>query len=168
MDGGELSADNCTMAQFYPFSMMGYALRMDNLSKPEQCAIRNSIITGYDDNVVLVTNKEDSVQTVGYLFDHCILRTPKKNTRDSICFKSSLFEDVKDTTSMGEKHFVLVDLDKQEFDFHLTKSSAAIGYADKTTSLPFDHDGYKRDGKPDAGAYEYRQEETQGNVTSNN
>lgn len=167
MNGGLLNADHCTIAQFYPFtSPRGYALRLEDNSKEGLFNIKNSLITGYDDNVLLVPEQKDTTESATYAFEYCVLRTPQRTSRDSVCFKNVLFENVKDTTSMGEKHFVLVSLDKQKYDFHLSKSSSAIGYANLNTSLPYDHDGYKRDDKPDVGAYEYRPDAKDGNNNS--
>ena len=69
------------------------------------------------------------------------------------------YEDVEDTIAYGAKNFKLVDGNKQRYDFRLSAKSHAIGLADKETALPCDRLGTKRDDQPDAGAYEYVEEE---------
>ena len=77
------------------------------------------------------------------------------NTEDSLKFTNTIYENLKDTTQFGEKHFRLVDTDNLKYDFRLRKESAAIGVADTATSLPTDRRGVLRDDKPDAGCYEF-------------
>ena len=91
-----------------------------------------------------------------YSFDHCVIRTPKVTTADSIHFTNVLYENVKDTVSMGQKHFVKIDSNNQYYDFKLSDKSAAIDKADPLTSAPADRSGLPRDNKPDIGAFEYR------------
>ena len=86
------------------------------------------------------------------------MRTPKPTTADSVYFKNIIYENVKDTTIYGEKNFVKIDADKQYYDFHLSKVSAAVDKANAKTAQPIDRDGVKRDELPDIGAYEYRKE----------
>ena len=100
--------------------------------------------------------KEDEV--CNFSFDHCVLRTEKMETDDSLKFTNIIFEDVKDTTRFGEKHFRLFDTDNLKYDFRLRKESAAIGAADAATSLPADRLGFRRDDKPDAGCYEFEEQ----------
>ena len=92
-----------------------------------------------------------------YLFDYCMIRTPKLTTADSVHFTHVFYEDVKDTTSMGEKHFMKMDTDNLIYDFRLDSVSAAIGKADPLTALPDDRLGISRKKTPDIGAYEYKQ-----------
>ena len=90
-----------------------------------------------------------------YLFDYCIIRTPKVTTADSVHFTNVIYEDVKDTTTMGEKHFYKIDTDNLIYDFRLDSVSAAIGKANPATALPDDRLGVIRKKTPDIGAYEY-------------
>ena len=158
IDGGSAEINSCTIAQFYPFDgQRGAALNVVLNKNLKKLYVTNSLITGYADNVVSVT-KEDTTAS-DWLFDHCLLRTPKVTTADSAKFVNVLFENVKDTTTMGEKHFQKMDTDNLIYDFHLRDKSAAIDQADPKTSPADDHDGMKRDDKPDIGAYEYEKTE---------
>lgn len=161
--GGRVDLNNCTLAQFYPFdSERGVALSFTNKYGDKTLPltglnVRNSIITGYADDV-LMGDKDDN-DTFEYLFDHCIIRTPADSTDEK--FVNVAFEDVDDDEKYGEKHFAKVDIDKQKYDFHLSDRSAAIGFADKTTATMTDRDGTSRDESPDAGCYEYVKPEKQ-------
>ena len=57
-------------------------------------------------------------------------------------------------------HFKNIDTDNLIYDFHLSDKSAAIDKADNATSPVDDHDGIRRDEKPDIGAYENTKKET--------
>lgn len=90
-----------------------------------------------------------------FAFESCLLRMPREESADSVCFKNVLYEDVKDTIQAGHKNFLLIDTDSLRYDFRLGEKSLAIGMANQATSLPLDRDGRKRDELPDIGAYEY-------------
>ena len=154
--GGQAQLNGCTIAQFYPFdSQRGAALRFSNSRGALDVECRNSIITGYADDVVMGENS-DSTKAFVYHFADCILRTPKVTTKDSIYFERVVFENVKDTTKAGEKNFHRVDIDMQYYDFHLDSVSMAVDKANPTTSLPTDREGTTRDDKPDIGAFELK------------
>lgn len=158
-DGGDISANNCTWAQFYAFdSNRGAALHFTALHPLVNLTVLNSLITGYSDDVMLGEPGEAGA-IFNYAFEHCMIRTPEITTADSTHFTAVTFENVKDTVSSGEKHFVRIDPDQLRYDFHLRESSSAIGKASPATSLPTDHDAWARDGEPDMGAYEYRKVE---------
>ncbi len=164
--GGDVEVNGCTIAQFYPFdarraTAIGFEAPLVNLT------VRNSLVTGYhDDEVVWTPPQESGAQADGasqaftFLFDHCVLRTEKMQTDDSLKFTHVVYEDVKDTVQFGEKHFSLFDTDNLQYDFRLRKESAAIGVGDAQTSLPIDRNGTRRKETPDVGCYEY--EETEG------
>ena len=162
-----MEVNGCTIAQFYPFdgrrsTALGFQYPLPQLT------VRNSLITGYhDDEVVWTPPSSESASGDGsssggssaeipfkFLFDHCVLRTEKMQGDDSLKFTHVVYEDVKDTTMYGEKHFVLFDTDNLKYDFRLRKESAAIGKADPATSLPVDRNGLRRKEMPDAGCYE--------------
>lgn len=156
--GGDIDINGCTIAQFYPFDGLRgkalYAILNKNLKRLN---ITNSLITGYADDVISIT-KDD--QKHDWQFSHCVIRTPKPATDDSTRMSNVIFEDVKDTTTMGVKHFKKIDTDNLIYDFHLADKSVAIDKADPTTAPKDDHDGIKRDEKPDIGAYENTKKET--------
>lgn len=154
LDDCQARLNHCTLAQFYPFDAnRGASLRFTS-TRGLSLNVLNSLITGYADDVVM-GSRADSTATFDYLFDYCILRTPKVETADSIHFTQVTFENVKDTATMGEKHFRKLDSENLIYDFRLDSISVAIGGADPHTALPTDRLGLKRDDRPDIGAYEY-------------
>ena len=157
VEGGDVEVNGCTIAQFYPFdgrreSAIGFASPLPRFE------VRNSLVTGYhDDEVVWEAPKEGDA--FNFLFDHCVLRTEKLETDDSLKFTHVVYEDIKDTTVFAEKHFRLFDTDNLKYDFHLRKESAAIGKADAETLPATDRDGLPRKKEqPAAGCFEYREE----------
>lgn len=156
IDGGHVTVNHCTLAQYYPFDAARQAaLRFTSTRVAlDTLVVSNSLVTGYADDVVY-GEQGDSTRTFLYAFDHCILRTPQVTTVDSVNFVDVVYEDVADTTCYGVKHFVKIDTDNLAYDFDLDSVSAAIGRANPQTSLPVDRKGRKRDDAPDAGAYEY-------------
>ena len=157
VEGGDVEVNGCTIAQFYPFdgrreSAIGFASPLPRFE------VRNSLVTGYhDDEVVWEAPKEEDA--FNFLFDHCVLRTEKLETDDSLKFTHVVYEDIKDTTVFAEKHFRLFDTDNLKYDFHLRKESAAIGKADAETLPATDRDGLPRKKEqPAAGCFEYREE----------
>ena len=154
VNGGRVSVNNSTLAQFYPFdSNRGVALRFSARQYPlDGFSCLNTLITGFADDEMMGEPK-DSV-AFRYLFDHCVIRTPAVTTDDSVNFVNVTYEDIEDTAMYGRKHFVMVDHAKQMYDFHLDSISAAIDKADAATSLPLDRDGLMRDEKPDIGCFE--------------
>ena len=156
VSGGDVEVNGCTIAQFYPFdarraTAIGFAAPLPRLE------VRNSLVTGYHDDEV-VWSEPGEGEKLNFLFDHCVLRTEKMQTDDSLKFTHVIYEDVKDTTKFGEKHFRLFDTDNLKYDFRLRKESAAIGVADPATSLPTDRNGLRRKEKPSVGCYEYELE----------
>ena len=157
IDGGYALLLHCTIAQFYPFdSDRGYALSYyDSAAKPlSAIECINTIVTGYADDVIDgVTSIAD--ETFQYYYVSSILRTPEVE-EDEVRLRNVIWEDTESEDSItGERHFVLVDADYQDYDFHLDSLSPAIGAADPTYSLSIDRDGNVRDDAPDIGAFEY-------------
>jgi len=157
VEGGDVEVNGCTIAQFYPFdgrreSAIGFASPLPRFE------VRNSLVTGYhDDEVVWEAPKEEDA--FNFLFDHCVLRTEKMQTDDSLKFTHVVYEDIEDTTMYAEKHFRLFDTDNLMYDFHLRKESAAIGKADAETLPATDRDGLPRKKEqPAAGCFEYKEE----------
>lgn len=156
--GGSLMMNQCTLAQFYPFSLRGTALQLTALRQPLISVVRNSIVTGYADDEISIAYADTTMAKVDFRFDHCLLRTPRFTTADSLRMTNIIYEDVKDTTIFGEKNFVLFDTDHLRYNFALKATSPAIGKANPDTSLPLDRKGRKRDDEPDMGCYEYSKE----------
>ena len=173
VEGGDVEVNGCTIAQFYPFdgrreSAIGF------VSPLPRFEVRNSLVTGYHDDEVVWTPPSSSSESASggsssegssaeipfnFLFDHCVLRTEKLETDDSLKFTHVVYEDIKDTTVFAEKHFRLFDTDNLKYDFHLRKESAAIGKADAETLPATDRDGLPRKKEqPAAGCFEYKEE----------
>ena len=157
---------HCTFAQFYPFdSNRGAALSFGNHIGDKDYPLQtfhmvNSLVTGYADDVLMANNKEGV--TANYHFYNCILRTPKpKETALLSNFTDVIWENSKDYPDGSSKQFLLVDGDKQKYDFHLKKAEKGekypainAGLALGDTRFATDHDGKQRDNKPDIGCYE--------------
>jgi hypothetical protein len=155
VNGGDVEINNCTLAQFYPFdAKRGVALRFTTRHPLLNLAVSNTLVTGYADDQ-LMGEKGDSTIQFNYSFAHSIIRTPKVETADSVYFVDVIYEDVKDTVSCGEKHFVRIDTDSLRYDFRLDSVSLAIDKADTLSARPTDRNGKTRDRLPDIGAYEY-------------
>lgn len=146
--GGSLSLLHTTVAQFYPFdASRGFALHaLCSEWRPiAKLDVRNSIITGYADDVIL-GERVDTSAVFNYYFAHSILRTPEDV--DSLAFEKIVWEDVKDTLCFGSKNFMKVDTDLLRYDFHLDSISKAHGTANQEWALPYNRDGRRREGEP--------------------
>ena len=157
---GDVKVNACTLAQFYPFdsqrkSAIGFEAPLTNLS------VINSIVTGYHDDEVTWTEpgKEDEFN---FSFDHCLLRTPKLETADSIKFTNIVYESIEEDSIKqgegfvycGQKNFRTFDTDNLYYDFHLCGQSAATGIANASTLPKTDRDGNLREAlKNDAGCF---------------
>lgn len=161
--GGKVVLSHCTLAQFYPFDgNRGAALKFGNTITGKDYAlvqfdVLNSLVTGYADDVVMGSFNDKTEQH--YKFEHSILRTMEPKELDANKFVSIQWEDPKDTIQSGEKHFIKIDADKQNYDFHLSEKSKArdIGYTLPNGTSKTDHDGVARDDKPDVGCYEFKE-----------
>ena len=79
---------------------------------------------------------------------------------DEVRMKDVVFEDVEDTASVqGEKHFKLVNVDTQHYDFRLSAKSTAIDKGNPAYPADNDRDGNNRGEKPDVGCFEFFSEE---------
>ena len=159
--GGDVTMNHCTLAQFYPFDSnrrpaLNYystttmpLLRMDCI---------NSIVTGYPEDVVMGATENENIP-FNYRFISSILRTPAVEDAEHII--DVIFEDVEDTASVqGDKHFKLVDINTQHYDFHLDSLSPAINKGSKDYPVSDDRDGKARDDQPDMGCFEESKPET--------
>lgn len=163
--GGYANIVYCTIAQFYPFSFdRGVALRFQNHHDGNPIPLHglfclNTIITGYSDDEVMGEQQyADSTAAFNYLFANTIIRTPEitDTLQLALHFTNPIFESPTDSVE-GADHFILVDADLQDYDFHLDSLSTAIGQADYTLGSTFtttDHDGLERTKNPDIGCYQ--------------
>jgi hypothetical protein len=155
IEGGDVVMNHCTLAQFYPFDSarkpaLLYSSTNDTPLLRMDCI--NSIVTGYMEDVVMGMTENDTV-AFNYRFISSILRTPA--VEDTLRIIDVIFEDVEDTASVqGEKHFKLVDIDTQHYDFHLDSLSTAINKGNKNYPVSNDRDGKERDELPDIGCFE--------------
>lgn len=130
--GGMAEINHCTLAQFYPFSAdRGAALHFANYSGATDMPLLKmscvgSIVTGYEDDVVLGEVSDEDDVAFKYGFADCLLRTPKVETEDSTFFSGIIWENPKDSIQ-GKKHFVMIDEDNLIYDFHLDSLSTAQG-----------------------------------------
>lgn len=155
--GGKVIINNTTMAQFYPFDAeRGVALRFSNIYNGNAyplnlISVMNSIITGYADDE-LMGSKSDKDYAFNYMFDHCLICTPRDD-KDSVM--TNIIWEASDSTVAQNKNFKKIDTENLRYDFKLDSLSKAINAGDIDTSLGIDLNGKKRDGKPDMGCYEY-------------
>lgn len=129
--GGAVVMDHCTVAQFNVLgTSRGAALRFANFygdyTYPlQQMRMTNSIVTGYDDDVVMgQTMEDDSTTAFSYYFERCLLRTPA--LEDTVNCRDILWE-TKDDSIQGAAHFRAVMDREMIYDFHLDSLSTAQG-----------------------------------------
>lgn len=124
--GGKAEVSYCTLGQFFPFSAdRGFALYFSNTPTPLIDFIcEGTIVTGYDKDVVKghISNEGLSFE---YHFKNCLLRTFAEE-EDSTRFQQIIWETPEDPIQ-GKNHFVKIDEDNLEYDFHLDSLSTAKG-----------------------------------------
>ena len=122
--GCEAGINQCTMAQFYPFSAnRGVALRFTITKKPMLLNVYNTLMTGYPEDVVMGEkgSKEDDPE-LNYYLENCLLRTPALQDTERI--KDVIFEKSSDAVQ-GKAHFMLFDDYKFIYDFRVLETSPA-------------------------------------------
>lgn len=126
INGGIVEIDCCTLAQFYPFvGGRGAALYFSNEFSPlYSLSCQGSILTGYDDDVIIGQQASADVP-FDYSFRTSLLRTPQVEG-DSIHFNDIIWESPTDSIQ-GKAHFVKIDEDNLDYDFHLDSLSTAQG-----------------------------------------
>ena len=130
--GGVAVVEQCTLAQFYPFSAArGVALRFANGYNAYDYPLfamqmKGSIVTGYGDDELMGDNTAtDSLTAFNYYFENSLLRTPAVEG-DSARFVEIRWE-TPDDSIQGKQHFRLVDEDNLIYDFRLDSLSTAKG-----------------------------------------
>jgi len=126
VDGGIVDISYCTLAQFYPFAGgRGAALHFTNLTAPlVALTCQGVIVTGYDEDVLIGEPSSGNNPDFNYSFVRCLLRTPL--VEDTGHFNDIIWDD-PEAEIQGKKHFVKVDEDNLDYDFHLDSLSTAIG-----------------------------------------
>lgn len=123
-EGCTAQVDHCTLAQFYPFSAnRGAALSFATTTMPMQLNLTNSLVTGYDDDVVMGQMHTVEPVQCEYHFADCILRTD--SVSDTERFERILWETSKDSIQ-GIKHFKTIDEDNLYYDFSIDSISPAF------------------------------------------
>ena len=164
--GGNVSFVHCTIANFYVWKQRDVALALHNSfeGKPmplHGAVFRNCIITGTKEDELMgyFTEFGDSVpNSVNYCFENSLINTVE--TEDT-CFVNVVY-DKHDGEPFAKEHFVKIDNETFDYDFHLTDETTAIGIASDgfAVALPYDLDGVARElGSVDAGCYVYRSAE---------
>jgi len=125
--GGKADVNRCTFAQFYPFvGGRGAALRFSNIMPLYGMNCDSSIVTGYDEDVVMGV-VADTLKAYNYQFSNTLLRTPYEEGLDTLLFRNVKWESPKDSIQ-GKKHFKLIDEDNLKYDFHLDSISPVQGW----------------------------------------
>lgn len=125
LQGCEAVVDHCTLAQFYPLvGGRGAALHYGPTKRDMTLNCRNTLVTGYEDNVVLSDKSDkDSFGVLSYLFENCLLRTPEVKDEEA-SYVNILWETSKDEFQ-GKQHFLTFDEDNMIYDFTISKDSPA-------------------------------------------
>jgi len=123
LDGCEAVVNHCTLGQFYPFSAnRGAAFRFTNTNMPLLLQCLNTLVTGYEADVVM-GEVADTTLVFDYRFADCILRTD--SVADPERFKDIIWETPKDSVQ-GTKHFRNIDEDNLYYDFTIDSISPAF------------------------------------------
>lgn len=122
-DGGVVTVNHSTLAQFYPFSALrGAAIRFNTGTHGISFLCQNTLATGYDADVVFAEQK-DTTQVYRFTFENCVLRTDSVHNPE--CLKDIIWESPKDSVE-GKKHFRCIDEQKLYYDFRLDSISPAF------------------------------------------
>ena len=125
--GGRADVSRCTIAQFYPFvGGRGPAVFLANSTPLLSFICDSSIVTGYDDDVMLGEASADTTSVFEYSFSNSLLRTPRVETDDSVRYTNIIWESPDDSIQ-GKQHFRLIDERNLIYDFHLDSLSTAVG-----------------------------------------
>ncbi len=123
LDGSVAIIDHTTLAQFYPFSASrGAALRFINTTYPMVLKCTNTLVTGYEDDVVM-GEMADTTIVFDYYFADCLLRTD--SVADAERFERIIWETPKDSVQ-GKQHFVKIDEENFDYDFTIDSISPAF------------------------------------------
>ena len=122
-DGGIVTVNHSTIAQFYPFSAQrGAALNFTTGQRGILLDCRNTLVTGYKDDVVM-GEQTDTTLVYDFLFENCLLRTDSVTSSEHV--KDVIWETPKDSVE-GKKHFRLIDEKNFIYDFRLDSISPAL------------------------------------------
>lgn len=123
--GGMAEISYCTLAQFYPFSAArGATLRFSNAAPLLRLDAEGLIVTGYADDV-LIGEQVNTTNAFNYTFRHSLLRTP--SMADDVAHFNDIIWEKTDDEIQGKDHFVKIDEEHLDYDFHLNEKSPAVG-----------------------------------------
>ena len=123
-EGCQAAVDHCTLAQFYPFSAnRGAALSFVPSDQPMMLLCTNTLVTGYDADVVMGQPHQTEEPACDYYFADCLLRTD--NIVDPDRFVNIIWETPKDTLQ-GKQHFETFDEDNFIYNFNIVEKSPAF------------------------------------------
>jgi hypothetical protein len=122
-DGGIVSVNHSTIAQFYPYSAQRRAaLRFDTGRRGILLNCSNTLVTGYEPDVVF-GDQNDTTLAYKFMFENCLLRTDSVKASESM--KNIIWETPKDSIE-GEKHFRKIDNANFYYDFTIDSISPAF------------------------------------------
>lgn len=122
-DGGIVSVNHSTIAQFYPYSVQRRAaLRFDTGRRGILLNCSNTLVTGYEPDVVF-GDQNDTTLAYKFMFENCLLRTDSVKASESM--KNIIWETPKDSIE-GEKHFREIDNANFYYDFTIDSISPAF------------------------------------------
>ena len=105
-------------------------MRYEATTWPMILDCRNTLVTGYDDNVVKVNkddeddkDKKEKKGELSYYFENCLLRTPEV-TEEEASYVNILWESPKDEFQ-GKQHFLTFDEENMFYDFTIVVESPA-------------------------------------------
>ncbi|WP_455586753.1 hypothetical protein [Bacteroides sp.] len=161
--GGDYEFVHCTLANYYSWDIKkGVALalgneRQDIVYPITMAAFRNCIIAGSSSDEISGSRSEDSSIPFNYYFSYCLVNSTKEEN-----------DKIVNVVWKKDDNFLLIDKKgEQLFDFQLTPKSAAIdiGLVEDARNYPLDLKGMPRteDKAPDAGCYEWKEKEEEGN-----
>ena len=160
--GGDVSFVHCTIANFYVWKQRDVALALHNSLEGEPmplygASFKNCIVTGTKEDELMgyFTTYGDTIpNSVNYHFENSLINTV--DTQDS-CFVNVIYENAEESP-FAKEHFVKIDNEVFDYDFHLMEESTARGIASATNldTCPYDLDGVVREqAKVDAGCFQY-------------
>lgn len=170
--GGDVSFVHCTIANFYVWEQRDVALALHNTLEGEPMPLygatfRNCIIAGTKEDELMgyFANDEDAEvpNVANYYFENSLINTV--DTQDE--FFVNIVYDNHEGTPFAKDHFLKIDNEAFDYDFHLLEGSTARGIAsdDFLDVLLYDLDGEVREpGNVDAGCYVYKPVERESSV----
>ena len=157
--GSDIQVVFSTLANFYPWTLRGAAIRLSNERMPlVRADFRSSIITGYSSNELMLTRNTEDTLSFNYSFSHCLLNIPYDSIQGDN-YINVLSDSVGHAVSQIT-NFPHIDTDIFYYDFALDSLSRAMGNGctdDAIRFYPLDRLGHNRleDEKADAGAREH-------------